>query len=419
MSVKLTRLSNGLIVASDRMDTVESVSVGIYVAAGTRHEGPAENGVAHLLEHMAFKGTTTRSARDIAEQVEAVGGYMNAATGREQTAYYVKLLKEDLALGVELIADIILNSVYDPAELERERGVILQELGQVEDTPDDVIFDHFHEVAYPGQALGRPVLGKAEIIRAIPREAVMGFQQRRYGGQTMVLAAAGRLDHDVLVALAEKAFAKLPPRAEAHNEAARFSGGAFRAASDLEQVHLVLGFPAVSYTDPDYYAVQVLATLLGGGMSSRLFQELRENRGLCYAVSSFAASYVDGGVFGIYTGTGDDSVAEMMPVLAEQLRGVRHAITPGELGRARAQMKAGLLMSLESPNARADALGGQMLIFGRPISPEETAARIDAVSADDVLRAARRVFAGAPVLAAMGPLDHLESDDQLFARLAG
>src|SRR4030095_4579871 len=207
--VQVTRLPNGLTVASDPMDSVESVSVGVYVAVGTRHERAAHNGVAHLREHRAFKGTATRSARDIAEQVEAVGGIMNAHTGREQTAYYVKLLKEDLALGVDLLADILINSVFDADELDRERGVILQEIGQVEDTPDDVIFDHFQAAAYPQQSLGRPVLGTADIIKNVPRRAVIDYQRRHYGASTMVVAASGRLEHERLVKLAERAFGQL------------------------------------------------------------------------------------------------------------------------------------------------------------------------------------------------------------------
>jgi predicted Zn-dependent peptidase len=416
--VHLTRLANGLIVASDPMDSVESVSVGVYVGVGTRHERAEHNGVAHLLEHMAFKGTTTRSARDIAEQVEAVGGIMNAHTGREQTAYYVKLLKEDLALGVDLLADILINSLYDPDELDRERGVILQEIGQVEDTPDDVIFDHFQAAAYPQQALGRPVLGTADIIKNVPRKAVVDYQRRHYGASTMVVAASGRLEHERLVKLVERAFGTLGAVGENAHDVGRYRGGADRRDSDLEQVHVVLGYPGVSFTDPDYYAVSTLSTLLGGGMSSRLFQEVRERRGLCYAISSFAASYLDGGLFGVYTGTGESEIAELMPVLAEELVKIGTPPPEDEVRRARAQMKAGLLMSLESTNARADGLATQLLIYGRPVPVEEIAARIDAVSAEDIARVARRLLAGPLTLTAMGPLGRLESNARIAERFA-
>jgi predicted Zn-dependent peptidase len=417
MSVRISRLANGLTVATDVMDSVETASLGIYVGVGTRQESAETNGVAHLLEHMAFKGTTTRSARDIAEQIESVGGQMNAHTGREQTAYYVKVLKEDLGLGTELIADILLNSVFDPEEFERERGVILQELGQVEDTPDDVIFDRFHEIAYPEQGIGRPILGRAEIIQTLPRKALMEFRARRYGADAMTLVAAGRVDHEDFLRRAERAFATLPARGDGAYEAARYVGGEYRERGDLEQVHLVLGFPGVAFNDPDYWATSVLATILGGGMSSRLFQEIRERRGLCYAISAYASSFLDGGVFGIYTGTGESEVSELLPVLAEELARAGTPAGAEEIARARAQIRAGLLMSLESTGARMDALGSQLLIYGRPIPPAEIVARIDAVQAEDVARVSRRIFAGRLTLAAMGPIDRLEPVEVIAAKL--
>ena len=419
MTVTVDRLASGLTVATDAMDSVESVSVGVYVGVGTRQEPDDANGVAHLLEHMAFKGTTTRSARDIAEQIENVGGQMNAHTSREQTAYYVKELKEDLGLGLEIVADILLNSTYVAEELDRERGVVLQELGQVEDTPDEAIFDRFTETAYPGQALGRPILGSAETIKALPREALVGFKQACYGAANMIVVAAGRVDHADLLARAERAFATWPREAESGHARAAWRGGEWRDHDEeLEQVHLALGFPGVSFADPDYWATNVLATLLGGGMSSRLFQELRERRGLCYAVSGWASSFLDHGVFGVYTGTGANEVAELVPVLAEQLRGATRPPPEDELARAKAQMRAGLLMSLESTSARMDGLGSQILVYGRPLPPEEITRLIEAVDAESVARVARRLFAGAPVLAAMGPVAKLETLEKIVARLA-
>ena len=418
MSVRISRLANGLTVATDRMESVETVSVGVYVDVGTRHEAAETNGVAHVLEHMAFKGTTRRSARDIAEQVEAVGGQMNAHTGREQTAYYVKLLKEDLELGVDIIADILLDSVYAPEELERERGVILQELGQVEDTPDDVIFDRFSEVAYPGQAVGRPVLGKADIIASLPRQALVDFRAAFYGAPRMVLCAAGKLEHEQLCALAETRFARLASSARDGSAPARWEGGEYRKDDDLEQVHLTLGFPGVSYTDPDFWAANVLATILGGGMSSRLFQEVREKRGLVYSVYSFTAPCMDGGLFGIYAGTGESEAAELIPVTLDELQKVQHEVTLAELARARAQVKAGLLMSLESTGSRCEQLARQIQVFGRVIPTAETVQRIEAVGVADVQRAAARVFRAAPTLAAMGPAGQVPDVARIRERLA-
>ncbi len=418
MSVRVTTLANGLRVASDPMPGFETVSVGIWVGVGTRNEAAPANGVAHMLEHMAFKGTTTRSARQIAEEIEAVGGQMNAHTGREQTAYYVKLLKGDLALGVDILADIMLRSVFDPQELARERVVVLQELGQANDTPDDIIFDHFQETAFPGQALGRPVLGRAEIIERMHRDALVDYRRRFYGARNMVFAAAGAVDHEALVRLAERAFADLAPSAEDGHEPARYVGGAYRGEDELEQVHLVVGYPGVAYEDPDFYPATVLSTLLGGGMSSRLFQEIRERRGLCYTISAFSIPYLDSGLFGVYTGTGAREVGELTDLLMQELRSVTRAVDEEEVHRARVQLKAGLLMSLESTNARMDALASQLLIYRRPISPAETVERLEAVRETDVVGAARRIFAGRPTMAAMGPLAGLDIYERLALQVA-
>jgi predicted Zn-dependent peptidase len=418
MSVQLTILPNGLRVATDRMPQVETVSVGVWIGVGTRQEAPEVNGVAHMLEHMAFKGTDTRSARDIAEQVEAVGGSMNAHTSREQTAYFLKVLKEDVKLAVDILADILMRSVYDPTELARERAVILQELGQAEDTPDDIIFDKFQEAAYPDQALGRPVLGRAEIVERLPRDALVDFRTRHYGAQAMTICAAGNVDHAALVALVSRAFADLPTSGDVSYESARYVGGEYRDAQELEQVHLAIGFPGVSFADPDYYPSMVLATVLGGGMSSRLFQEIREQRGLAYGVSAYAAPYLDGGMFGVYAGTGEKETPELVQVLFEQLAGMRIPAPEEEVLRARTQMRAGILMSQESTGARMEGLGTQLLIYGRAVPVEEMVRKIEAVSPDDVARVARRIFAGRPTVAAIGPLGGLESYENLASRLA-
>ena len=418
MSVRVTILPNGLRVATDTMASVETVSVGVWIGVGTRQEAPEVNGVAHLLEHMAFKGTDTRSARDIAEQIEAVGGSMNAHTSREQTAYFIKVLKGDLGLAVDILADILLRSTYDAGELARERAVVLQELGQAEDTPDDIIFDHFQEAAFPRQALGRPVLGRAEIVERLPREALIDFRTRHYGAQAMVVTAAGNVEHDALVALVRDAFSALPPAGDTSYEAARYAGGEYRDGQELEQVHLVFGFPGVSFADPDYYPSMVLATMLGGGMSSRLFQEIREQRGLAYNVSAYAAPYLDGGVLGVYVGTGERETPELIDVLSEQLAAVRGKEAPEEeVRRARTQIKAGILMSLESTSSRMEGLGSQLLIYGRPIPVEELVRKTEAVTASDVMRVARRIFSGRPTLAAIGPLDGLEPYARLKERL--
>jgi predicted Zn-dependent peptidase len=418
MTVRLTTLPNGLRIVTDRMDAVETVSLGVWVDVGTRHEPPAVNGVAHLLEHMAFKGTERRSALAIAEEIEAVGGHLNAYTSREHTAYYAKVLKEDVPLAVDILADILQHSAFDPVELDRERTVILQEIGQANDTPDDVIFDFFQERAYPDQAMGRPVLGRPEIIESIGRESVAGYLRDNYAAPRMVLAAAGKIDHDALVAQAESAFSGLARASAARTESAVYMGGDFREQRDLEQVHVVLGFSGVSYGDPDHYAATVLSTALGGGMSSRLFQEIREKRGLVYSIYSFAHGYRDGGLFGVYAGTGPDEVAELMPAICEEIRKVGDGLGAAELKRARAQLKAGILMSLESTSARCEQLAQHLLVYGELLDVADIVQRIEAVDNVAVTRVARRIMASRPTFAALGQIGHIEHFDRISARFA-
>ena len=418
MSIRVSQLPSGLTVVTEQMDRVETVSLGAYVAAGTRNETEAENGASHFLEHMAFKGTDRRSASAIAEAVEDVGGHINAYTAREQTAYYVKLLKEDLALGADIIGDILTHSTFAPDELERERGVILQEIGQANDTPDDIVFDHFQETAYPDQPMGRPTLGREDGIKGMAREMLTGYMQRHYTTANTVVAAAGALEHDRVVALTAEHFADLPQATPPKASPGRYDGGEFREGRDLDQVHIVLGFPAMAYGDPDFYPSMLLSTLLGGGMSSRLFQEIRERRGLVYSIYSFTAPAVDGGLFGIYAGTGEAEAKELVPVTLEELRRVQQDADEAELRRARAQVKASLLMSLESTGSRCEQLARQMQVFGRIIPVAETVAKIEAVGVQDVRRAAARIFRARPTLAALGPTDHVPHLTDIADRLA-
>jgi predicted Zn-dependent peptidase len=417
MSAQVSTLANGLRVATDRIDTIDTVSLGLWVEVGTRHEAPEVNGVAHFLEHMAFKGTERRSARAIAEEIEAVGGHLNAYTSRESTAYYAKVLKEDAPLALDILADILQHSVFDPAELERERTVILQEIGQANDTPDDIIFDHFQECAFPDQAMGRPVLGSPEIIKRLSREAVTAYLNDHYGAERMVLSVAGNIEHDRVVDLAEKLLSALPRERAVTATPAHYTGGERRMERDLEQLHLVLGFPGLTLGDPDYYAAAVLSTAFGGGMSSRLFQEVREKRGLVYTIHSFAHSYRDGGLFGIYAGTGADEAEELMPVLCEETAKLADGFEPVELQRAKAQMKAGLLMSLESSSARCEQLAQHMLIHGTPFDPADLVRRIDAVDDAAIGRVVASWRAAPPTLVALGPLGRLEDFDHLRVRL--
>ncbi len=413
MTVRLTTLENGMRVLTDRMSSVETVSLGVWVAVGTRHEPAQINGVAHLLEHMAFKGTARRSALEIASEIEAVGGHVNAYTSREHTAYHAKVLKNDVPLALDILADILQRSIFDPAELERERGVILQEIGQANDTPDDIIFDLFQERSFPYQPLARPLLGRADIIRSLDRTTIAAYLHKNYAAPGMMLVAAGNLEHGEIVDLAQRAFAHLPHESAARSEPARYVGGDFRQARELEQVHILLGFPGFSFADHDYYAASVLSTALGGGMSSRLFQEIRERRGLAYSIYSFTHAYSDGGVFGIYAGTGEDEAAEVMPALCAEMRRLKDGLAPGELLRARAQLKAGLLMSLEGTAARCEQQATHMLVFGRPLDLQELIQHIEEVDEAAVERVARRLFSAPPTLTALGPVARIEPYERL------
>jgi len=416
--INVTRLPSGLTIVTESMDRVETVSFGAYVSTGTRDETAAENGVSHFLEHMAFKGTARRSAARIAEEIENVGGHINAYTAREQTAYYVKVLKNDLPLGIDIIGDILTHSSFAQDEIERERGVILQEIGQARDTPDDIIFDHFQETAYPNQPMGRPTLGTEKLIAGMTRDTLTSYMHTHYSAKNMVIAAAGNLKHDQVVSLVEEHFRDLPSHDLPTRTASRYDGGEFRQSKDLDQAHIVMGFPSVPYGHPDYHATMLLSTLLGGGMSSRLFQEVRERRGLVYSIYAFAAPFLDSGLFGIYAGTGEEQTAELVPVVLDELRRLQDGISPDELARARAQLKASLLMSLESTGSRCEQIARQIQLFGRVIPTHETVAKIDGVTEQAILKTADTTFRGTPTLATLGPIDHVPALTQISRKLA-
>lgn len=403
MSVRVTELKNGLTVASDTMPGLGTVTLGAWVNAGTRHETAGVNGIAHLLEHMAFKGTKRRSAFQIAQEIEAVGGYLNAYTGREVTAYYAKVLSEDLALGLDIIGDILQHPVFEESELELERDVVLQEIGQAHDTPDDIVFDHFQWAAYPDQPLGRPVLGEARTVKCLSRANLLDYLGSNYAPGRLVIAAAGAIEHDALVQLVQKTFDSLSAGRETVVAPAKYKGGKALEERDLEQVHLVLGFPAAGLLDDEYYAANLFSTLLGGGMSSRLFQEIREKRGLAYSIYSFNSGFIDSGLFGIYAGTGAERTEELLSVIAGELKDLPNQIEEEELTRAQAQARAGYLMSRESTTARCEQLAQQILTFKRPLSVDETLAKIEGVGLADIHDVCANLNTAPPTLAGIGP----------------
>lgn len=416
--MRLTTLDNGLTVATDAMPSVESASVGLWVGVGTRHEKPSENGLAHLIEHMVFKGTAKRDAAAIAREIEDVGGHMNAYTSREQTAYYAKVLADDVPVAVDLIADIVQNSVFDPAELDRERSVIVQEIAQVNDTPDDVIFDHFQTAAFPDQGLGRPVLGTSDVVRSVPRQSLMDYVAASYGGESCILSVAGRVDHDQVVALAAERFATMPAKTTKTTDAGSYTGGEIRVERELEQLHVILGFRGTSFDDPDFYTLQVLSMIYGGGMSSRLFQEVREKRGLAYSIYSFTSAYLDDGLLGVYAGTGADEVGEVMPVVCDQLRAIPDELDESELARAKIQLKSSLLMSRESTSARCEQMANHFLVHGRLPDLADIIENVERVDPAAIRRVVERLLSEPPTLTAVGPTGTLESYDAIRARLS-
>lgn len=414
MSVAVSTLKNGLRVVSDTIPSVETVTVGAWVDVGSRFESASENGLSHMLEHMAFKGTKKRTAYDIAEEVENVGGYLNAYTSREHTTYYARLLKEDLELGIDVLGDILQHSTFAQDELERERGVIIQEIGQAEDTPDDVVFDLMQQAAYHDQPMGRPILGTIDLVNNFNRDDLAGYMTGHYKSENMAVVAAGNLDHETFVKMVEDHFNELGIRRKHDKEHAIYGGGETRIQRDLEQVNLLFGFDGMAFADPDYFGAQVMSMIFGGGMSSRLFQEVREKRGLVYSIYSYMGSYVDGGTFGIHAGTGTDQVSELVPVVGAEFNKLRHDVSDEEVNRAKAQIKAGILMSLENTTSRMEQLGRQQMIFGRHVPREETLEKIDQVDAAVIKKCADRILSSGKLsLGAIGPLGNLDAYDQI------
>lgn len=419
MTLQSTTLDNGLRIVTDTVDTVDSVAVGIWCDVGTRNEDLAHNGVAHMVEHMMFNGTPTRSSKDIVEQIESVGGQMNAYTSRELTAYYVHLLKDHLPLALDVLSDMIQRPTFPDQEMEKERGVIIQEIGMTNDTPDDLVFDLYQETAYPDQALGAPILGTTSIIENMKKETLFDYVKRFYTPQNLVISAAGNVPHDEMIKQVEKLFCDLPENADQNYKKADYKGGECRSEKDLEQTHLVMGFQGLDQNDPKYYAAVLLSTILGGGMSSRLFQEVREKRGLVYSVYSAHSAFKDDGQFEIYAGTGPDKLQELTPVICDEIHKIMQKQPPAEeLDRAKSQMKASILMRRESMLARANRQAKYMINFNKDLDIAHLLDQIDSITVSDITAVAQKIFSTRPTIAALGPLEKLDSYDHVQSRLA-
>lgn len=395
---------HGLRVATCRTPGVETVAVAVHAETGARFETADTNGLAHLFEHMVFKGTTTRSARAIAEEIEDVGGNLNAWTSRDATVFHARLLARDLPLGIGLIADMLTRPLFDEDDLVREKDVVLQELGEARDTPDDIVFDHLQEAAFPGQALGRSILGSEESLARLTSDDLRGWLSRHYGARRLTLVVAGKVDHDAVMRLAETAFPEVGDGSPSVAEKAAFGAGQFVDPRRFEQAQLTSGYPAPGHHDPGHDAAALFTLAAGGGMSSRLFQELREARGLAYSVSAATTPYVDGGLMSVHAATAQKDAAKARDLIDQLLAGAAQGLEQAELDRAKAQAVASLLMALEGPQGQGDYLARQLLVHGRWVPPAELVQRIEAVTLEATRAAGHAMLAHAPARAEIGAL---------------
>lgn len=418
MAVESSELASGLRVVTDAMPGFETASLGVFVAAGSRNEREEEQGLSHLLEHMAFKGTQRRDARAIAEAIESAGGDLNAATGVESTAFYARVLREDCGLALDVLADILTQSLFDPVELEREKDVILQEIAALQDTPDDLVMDLFNAAAFPGQPIGRAILGTPDIVAGFDRDAVQAYLSRHYGARALVVGAAGAVDHAQVLDDAERLFACLPLARPTAMAPATYVGGEALVAKKLEQTQVVIGFEGRAYADPQNYAAHLFANAIGGGMASPLFQEVREKRGLAYSISSFHWPFLDTGLFGFEAATSARQTRELVDVALACLADGAHSLTEADLVRAKAQAKVGLLTALESSSARAEQIARQTMIFGRVLTREEMIGRIDALSLEEVRAAGAAMLRSPPTVAILGGARKAPGAAEVAAQLA-
>jgi len=418
--MRVTTLANGVRVVADPAPGYETLALSVAAGRGARQEDEARSGWSHLLEHMVFKGAGARSARDIVETIEARGGSVNAATGYERTSFQVRSLADGLQLGMEVVADLVLRPTLDPDDLEREKLVVAQEIAEAADTPDDFVFDLAQGAAFADQPLGRPVLGSEATLAGADSASLAAWRARLYAPDRLVVSAAGAVDEDELLALAERLFGAAAASPDTPFHPAQFTGGSVAQRRSLEQAHLVLTLPGVGVTDPAYFALRLFAEALGGGMSSRLFQEARERLGLAYAIDAYAESYQDAGMLGVYAGAAAANAGKLAELVAVEILKLAEAIPADELARAKAQLKASLFMAREGLAARAEQAAAQLLAFDRVLPTAEIAEAIDAVEPADLARLAARLLGerrAAP--AVLGPAKALAAAERFERALFG
>ncbi|MCL2470099.1 MAG: insulinase family protein [Alphaproteobacteria bacterium] len=417
MSVQVTTLANGLRIATDTMPEAQSAVIGAWVGVGARHEPWHANGIAHFTEHMLFKGTKRRSAYALSASIEKNGGSMNAHTTREETAYYARVLPEDIERAADVIADMLMRSIFEDHELDLERQVVIQEIGRDRDTPDEYIYDLAHAAAFPRQKIGRAILGTEDVIERLARERMVDYVKKNYHAGNIVLIGTGRITHDELVALGRRYFSRLPNGRAAKAEPARIRKGDCREEKDCEQLHVLMSFPAPSHHGRKSHVATLLGNLLGGSATSRLFQKVRERKGLVYNISTYHMPFQDTGLFCLYAGTDPARIKELIPVVCKELKEVSARVTPTELRRAKAQARAETLMNQESVMRRAEMLGQNMLTFGRPIATQTMIDQIMSVTTEEMQDMARKIFSRPPVIAALGQTSHMEPYSEIASRM--
>lgn len=408
-----TTLPNGLRVITEAIPYVRSASVGVWVGAGSNWESPVDSGISHFIEHMLFKGTKSRTARQIAQAIDSRGGSLNAFTAKEQTCYYAKVLDEHLPVALDVLSDMILQSNFDPADIDKEKGVIIEEIKMYEDVPDDVVHDLFITAMWPDHALGRPIVGTTDTVQSFNREAIFRYFDSHYTPEHTVIAVAGHLEHDAVVELVSQKFAGMAarpgagarvwPAPPARSKASR----ALVRVKDTEQSHLVVGMEGLPHDDDDVYALHLINTVFGGGAASRLFQEIREERGLAYSVYSYQTGFRDTGNFAVYAGTSPAMLPQVLDLTLQMYRDLgEKGLTAEELAEAKEQLKGQTMLALESTSGRMTRLGRGELMLGRVLSPDQIIAKIDSVTHDQVMALCRRLFLDEPkVLSAVGPLE--------------
>lgn len=386
-------LENGIPVVMESFKTVRSVAVGVWVKVGSRHEKPEENGISHFLEHMFFKGTKKRGTKDIAIEIDSIGGDLNAFTSRENTAFYIKVLDEHIEGGVDLLSDIFVHSIFPDDEIEKEKKIIKEEIKMVEDTPDDYVHDLFNKTVWGDEGLGQPILGRRDTIASFNRESILGHIRQYYGTKDIVISCAGNFAPEEMLALLNRKFGGLRHGTEARTGHQPVFRKDLRVVpKDMAEAHICIGVPSISQVSEERYALFVLNTILGAGVSSRLFQEIRERRGLAYSVYSYTSSYLDTGLWGVYAGVSKKKVREVAELVIQEMRGLRDSVTDAELQRAKNHLKGNLILGLESTSSRMNNIARQEMYFGRYIAPDDIIKAVNHVSMRQVQALAERVI---------------------------